>query len=207
MLEHHFLRERPIRLPVQQSNEVTEQSVLLQPFAHDDLALVHAGVKHLAAERFEDDISGRGRNEAENLGGLHHFEQIAEFEIEISRDFVPILAPAAIVEQFEQAEHPRHAAIRHRRYRPRWHHPRSSISENTLSVHALNASVRRSRGRGISTLRSAATRPGPDASTMMRSASSIASSIMCVTMMMFFTGMSGDCQMSSISSRSVIAVN
>ena len=93
-----------ILLSVQEADEVAEEAVLLQLLAQHQLALVHVAVEKLFAERFEHDVAGRSRDEAENFRGLHHLEQIAEFEIEIARDFVAVLAPAAILEQFEQAE-------------------------------------------------------------------------------------------------------
>src|SRR5882757_152 len=191
---------------MQEPDEVAEQAVLLQLLAHDYFALVDLGVEKLFSERGQHDVAVRSRDEAEDFRRLHHLEQVAEFEIQIARDFVAIFAAAAILEQFEQAEDPRQADVGERMYDRRRHQARSSISERTLSVKLLKTSVRRSRGRGNSTRRSATIRPGPDASTMIRSASSIASSMMWVTSTIFFTGMSGDCQMSSNSSRSVIAV-
>src|SRR5208282_881660 len=206
VFEHDFLGQGFVLLAMQQADEVAEEAVLLQLLAQHQLAIVDVGGEKLLAERFEHDVTGRSRRESEDFRGLHHFEQIAELEIEIARDYVAVLAAAAILEEFEQAEDQSQRAIGQRSYRRGRHQPRSSIIEKTLSVRALKASARRSRGRGSSTLRSCTMRPGLAAITIIRSASSIASSMMWVTMMRFFTGMSGDCQMSSNSSRSVMAV-
>src|SRR5271170_2040769 len=178
VFEHDFLGQGLVLLAVQQADEIAEEAVLLQLLAQHQLTIVDVRGEKLLAERFEHDVAGRSRREAQDFRGLHHFEQIAELEIEIPRDFVAVLAPAAILEQFEQAEDQRQRAIGQWGYSRRRHQPRSSISEKTLSVNALKASVRRSRGRGNSTLRSLTIRPGPAAITMMRSASSIASSMM-----------------------------
>src|ERR1700731_3049731 len=141
--------------------------MLLQLLANDYFALIDLGVEKLFSERGQHHVAVGSRDQAENLRRLHHLEQIAEFEIEIARDFVAVLAAAAILEQFEQAEDPGQADVGERMYHRRRHQARSSISEKTLSVKVLKTSVRRSRGRGNSTLRSATTRPGPDASTMI----------------------------------------
>src|SRR5260370_1549370 len=206
MLEHDVLGQRLVRLPMQEADEVAEQAALLQLLAHNQLALVDFGIEKLFSERLKHEVAGRSRDEAKDFRRLHHLEQIAESEIEIARELVAVLASAAILQQFKQAEDQRQLRIRKRMYHRRGHHARSSISEKTLSVKALKVSARRSRGRGNSTLRSATMRPGRDASTIIRSASSIASSMMWVTSTIFLTGISGDCQRSSNSSRSVIAV-
>src|SRR5208337_3361649 len=178
VFEHDFLGKRLVLLAMEQADEVAEETVLLQLLAHDEFALVDLRLEKLFAQRLEHRVASRSRNQAEDFRGLHDLEQIAEFEIEIARDFVAVLAPAAILEQFEQAKHQRQPAVGQRSYDRRRHQPRSSIIENTLSVSALKASVRRSRGLGSSTLRSLTTRPGPAAITIMRSASSMASSMM-----------------------------
>src|SRR6202022_1911714 len=150
----------------------------LQLLAYDYLALIDLGVEKLFSKRRQHHVAVRSRDEAKNFRRLHHLEQVAELDVEIARDFVTVFPSAPILEVFEQADDHRQADIGQRMYHRRWHQARSSISEKTLSVKLLKTSVRRSRGRGNSTLISAAMRPGPDASTIIRSASSIASSMM-----------------------------
>src|SRR5216683_975405 len=205
MLQNDLLLERAIFLSAQKAHQVRKKSMLLELLAHHQLALVHVAFEKFLAERFEHDIAGRRRHEAQDLGRLHHLEQVAELELQVARDFVAVVAPTAVLESFEQPEDPRQLAIRDRIDTGR-HQARSSISENTLSVSALNESLRRSRGRGMSTFKSPTMRPGDADSTRILSASSTASSIMCVTIRIVCTGMSGACHMSSSSSRSVIAV-
>src|SRR5581483_3006185 len=207
VFEHDLLVERVILLRAQQAHQVSEQGVLAQLLADDPFALVDVGGEELAPQRFEHHVARRGRNQAEDLGRLHHLEQVGKLEVEVACDLVAVLAPAAVLEHLEQAEDPWQLAVRNRMDRRRSHQARSSISEKTLSVRLLKGSLRRSRGRAKSTLRSPASRPGPAESTRMRSASSTASSMMWVTMMMVSTGLSGACQMSSSSSRRPIAVS
>src|SRR5262245_19155029 len=206
MFEHHFLAQRAILLRAQQTDKVTEQAELLQLLAHQELALVDVTFEKLLTEWLQHDVTrGRG-NEPENLGRLHYLEQVAELKLQVARDLVAVLASALILQVFEQAENPGQLAVRNGGDIRRSHQPRSSINEKILSVSALNGSERRSRGRGRSTFRSATTRPGLAASTITRSANSTASSMMWVTITIVCTDMSGACQMSTSSSRSVIAV-
>src|SRR5271163_4083390 len=188
MLQDDLFVERSIFLPAQQPHQVGEKSLFLELFAHDQFALIDIAVDRLFAQRLEHHVPGGRRNEAQNFGGLHHFKEVAELEVQVASNAVAVVAAAAILERLEQAENPAHLAIGDRIDAGRSHQARSSINEKTLSVSALKPSWRRLRGRGNSTFRSATSRPGPVQSTRIRSASSTASSIIWVTRMMLWTG-------------------
>src|SRR6202158_6457715 len=183
--------------------------MLFELFADDAFALVHVGGKKLTPQRFQHHVTGRSGNQSQDFRRFHYLEQVGELETQVARDLVAVLAPAAVLEMLEQAEDPRQLAVGNRmnqRWRRGRHQARSSISEKTLSVRLLKGSERRSRGRARSTLISPTSRPGPVESTNMRSASSTASSMMWVTIMMVSTGLSAACHRSSNSSRRPIAV-
>ena len=63
--------------------------------------------RNLLAQRLEHDVAGGGDDEAEDFGGLHHLEQVAEIELQVAGDLVAVVAAAAIFEGFQQAEDPR----------------------------------------------------------------------------------------------------
>src|SRR5579872_1644742 len=130
--------------------------------------MIDVELEELFAERLQHHVAGGSAYEAEQLGRLHHLKQIGEVELQIARDAIAVIAAAAILQRLEQAEHPGQLAIRNW-IDPLSHQVRSSINEKTLSTSTLKASVRRSRGRGISTLISAARRPGCDDITRVRS--------------------------------------
>src|ERR1700730_19088615 len=183
--------------------------MLFELFADDALALVHISGKKLAPQRLQDHVAGRSGNQSQDFRRFHYLEQIGELEAQAAGHLVAGLASTAVLEMLEQAEDPRQLAVGNRmnqRRRRGRHQARSSISEKTLSVRLLKGSDRRSRGRARSTLISPTSRPGPVESTSMRSASSTASSMMWVTIMMVSTGLSTACHRSSNSSRRPIAV-
>src|SRR5215472_14182991 len=121
----------------------------------DYLALIHVTFEKLLAEWFDHDVAGRSGHKPEDLSSLHHLEQISKFELQIAGNFITVFTPAAVLQCLQQSEDPGHLAIWNW-INPSRHQARSSINEKTLSVSALNASLRRSRGRAKSTLSSAA---------------------------------------------------
>src|SRR5271168_3513680 len=176
-----------IFLAAQQPHEIAEQRMFDELLAEDAFARIHVGGEKFAAQLLQHYVAGRSGDQPQDFRRLHHLEQVGELEAEITRDLVAVLASAAILQHLEEAEDPRQLGVGNRVnqwLRSRGHQARSSISENTLSVRLLKDSPRRSRGRWSSTLMSPTSRPGPVESTRMRSASSTASSMMWVTMMM-----------------------
>ncbi len=77
----------------------------------------------------------------------------------------------------------------------------------TVSTSASNRGACRSRGRGRSTVSSAWIRPGLEESTRIRSASSTASSMLCVTIRIDLTGASWPSQRPTSSLRRFSAVS
>src|SRR5271163_1626410 len=114
--------------------------MLLELLAQHQLAPVHIELKELLAGRLKHHVAGRGGDEAENLGRFHHFEQVGELEVQVARDPIAVVVPAALLERFEQPEHPGELAIRNWIDRLR-HQPRSSIREKTLSTMLLKTSA------------------------------------------------------------------
>ena len=47
------------------------------------------------------------RDEAEDLRGLHYLQQVGEFELQIARDAIAVVAAPAILERLQQPEDPR----------------------------------------------------------------------------------------------------